>query len=87
MAATGKTVASELTAAEKATAVMAIVTADGARAMGDFSRTSDGAANQLAEEPLPGFPAVERVAVVRQQMREFRLAIGALEDDRRGKVA
>lgn len=46
MAATGKTVASELTAAEKATAVMAIVTADGARAMGDFSRTSDGAANQ-----------------------------------------
>lgn len=46
LAATGKTVASELTAQEKATAVLAIVQADGARAMGDFARTSDGAANQ-----------------------------------------
>lgn len=46
LAASGKSVASELTAAEKATAVMAIVTKDGERAMGDFARTSDGAANQ-----------------------------------------
>lgn len=46
MAATGKTVASELTAQEKATAVLAIVQKDGARAMGDFAKTSDGAANQ-----------------------------------------
>lgn len=46
LAATGKTAASELTAQEKATAVLAIVQKDGARAMGDFARTSDGAANQ-----------------------------------------
>ena len=46
LAATGKTVASELTAQEKAAAVLAIVQKDGARAMGDFSRTSDGAANK-----------------------------------------
>lgn len=45
LAATGKTAASELTAQEKATAVLAIVQKDGARAMGDFARTSDGAAN------------------------------------------
>lgn len=45
MAATGKTVASELTAQEKATAVLAIVQRDGAAAMGDFARTSDGLAN------------------------------------------
>lgn len=45
LAATGKTVASELTAQEKAAAVLAIVQTDGARAMGDFARTSDGAAN------------------------------------------
>lgn len=46
MAATGKKTASELTAQEKATAVLAIVQKDGARAMGDFARTADGAANQ-----------------------------------------
>jgi hypothetical protein len=46
LAATGKTVASELTAQEKAAAVLAIVQKDGARAMGDFARTSDGAANK-----------------------------------------
>jgi hypothetical protein len=46
LAATGKTVASELTAQEKAAAVLAIVQKDGARAMGDFARTSDGLANQ-----------------------------------------
>lgn len=45
LAASGKTAASELTAAEKATAVLAIVTKDGERALGDFSRTADGAAN------------------------------------------
>ena len=45
LAASGKSVASELTEAEKASAVMAIVQKDGARAMGDFARTSDGAAN------------------------------------------
>lgn len=46
LAATGKTVASELTAQEKASAVLAIVMKDGSRAMGDFERTSDGAANK-----------------------------------------
>lgn len=45
LAATGKTLASELTAEEKATAVLSIVQTDGARAMGDFAKTSDGAAN------------------------------------------
>lgn len=46
LAMTGKDQASALTAAEKASAVLAIVQKDGARAMGDFARTSDGAANQ-----------------------------------------
>lgn len=46
LAMSGKSVASELTAAEKASAVLAIVQKDGARAMGDFAKTSDGAANQ-----------------------------------------
>lgn len=45
MAATGKTNAGELTAQEKAMAVMAIVQKDGAAAMGDFAKTADGAAN------------------------------------------
>lgn len=46
LAMSGKSVASELTAQEKAAAVLAIVQKDGARAMGDFERTSDGAANK-----------------------------------------
>lgn len=45
MAATGKKLASELSAEEKASAVLAIVQTDGARAMGDFAKTSEGAAN------------------------------------------
>lgn len=45
LAATGKKTAKELTAAEKASAVLAIVQKDGARAMGDFAKTADGAAN------------------------------------------
>ncbi len=46
LAMSGKDQASSLTAAEKAAAVLAIVQKDGARAMGDFAKTSDGAANQ-----------------------------------------
>lgn len=46
MAMTGKKNADQLTAQEKAAAVLAIVQKDGARAMGDFARTSDGAANK-----------------------------------------
>ena len=46
LAATGKKVASELTAQEKAAAVLAIVHKDGAKAQGDFARTSGGLANQ-----------------------------------------
>jgi hypothetical protein len=46
MAATGKTNASELTAQEKAAATLAIITNDGAAAMGDFAKTNEGAANQ-----------------------------------------
>lgn len=45
MAMTGKTVASSLTAQEKAAATLAIVQKDGAAAMGDFAKTSDGLAN------------------------------------------
>jgi hypothetical protein len=45
LAATGKTLTSELTAQDKAAAVLAIVHKDGARAMGDFARTSDDYAN------------------------------------------
>lgn len=46
MAATGKTNAAELTAQEKATAVLAIVQKDGAAAAGDFAKTAEGAANK-----------------------------------------
>ena len=46
LAATGKATAKELTAQEKAAATLAIVQRDGARAAGDFARTSSGAANQ-----------------------------------------
>ena len=46
MATTGKKNAAALTAQEKAAAVLAIVNKDGARAMGDFARTADGAANK-----------------------------------------
>lgn len=45
LAASGKKHAEDLTAQEKATATLAIVQKDGARAMGDFARTADGAAN------------------------------------------
>lgn len=45
LAETGKASASQLTAQEKATATLNIVTKDGARAAGDFARTSTGAAN------------------------------------------
>lgn len=43
---TGKTSVSTLTAQEKAHAALTIMQKDGARAMGDFARTSDGLANQ-----------------------------------------
>lgn len=46
LAATGKKSAKELTAQEKAAATLAIVQKDGARASGDFARTSGGLANQ-----------------------------------------
>ncbi len=46
LAMTGKRTAKEITAQEKAAAVLAIVQKDGARAMGDFEKTSGSAANQ-----------------------------------------
>jgi len=46
LATTGKDSAKELTAQEKAAATLAIIHKDGAAAMGDFAKTSDGAANQ-----------------------------------------
>lgn len=42
---TGKTSVDQLTAQEKAQAVLSIVQRDGAAAMGDYARTADGAAN------------------------------------------
>lgn len=45
LAATGKSSASELTAAEKASATLAIIQRDGAAAAGDFAETVDGVAN------------------------------------------
>ena len=45
MAMTGEASAKSLTAQQKAAAVLAIVQQDGARAMGDFARTSQDAAN------------------------------------------
>jgi hypothetical protein len=46
LAATHKKSTKELTSAEKATAVLAILNKDGARAVGDFAKTSEGAANK-----------------------------------------
>jgi phage-related protein len=46
LATTGKETARQLTAQEKAAAVLAIVQKDGARAAGDFARTQGGVANQ-----------------------------------------
>ena len=47
LATTGKETAKQLTAQEKAAAVLAIVQRDGARATGDFARTQGGLANQM----------------------------------------
>lgn len=77
MTATGKKSASALTAQEKAAAVLAIVQKDGARAMGDFARTSDQASNsqkiaaatsadmsaQLGMKLLPAYTAVLQVGI------------------------
>lgn len=59
LAASGKTAASELTAQEKATAVLAIVQKDGTKAMGDFARTSDDYANstKIAQAQLSDLQA------------------------------
>lgn len=46
LAASGKTSAADLTAQEKAQAVLSIVAKDGAVAMGDFAKTQDSLANQ-----------------------------------------
>lgn len=64
MAMTGKKNADQLTAQEKAAAVLAIVHKDGARAMGDFAKTSDGYANSSK--------------IVAAQMEELGGKVGAL---------
>lgn len=46
LAETGKKSADSLTAQEKATATLAIIQKDGAKAAGDFAKTSDGLANK-----------------------------------------
>ncbi len=65
LAATGKTSASALTAQEKATATLAIVQKDGARAVGDFARTIDGAANS---EKIAAATAEELKTKIGQQL-------------------
>lgn len=76
MAATGKKSAKDLTAQEKAAAVLAIVQKDGAKAAGDFARTQDGAANKskiakaqaadlaasLGQQLLPAYAAALEMA-------------------------
>jgi hypothetical protein len=52
LAATGKETADQLTAEEKAMAALKIVTEDGAKAQGDFARTSGGLANQQKITPI-----------------------------------
>ena len=42
---------------------------------------------QLPEQPLPRLPAVERVAVMRQQVREVGIAVRVIEDDWHREVA
>lgn len=64
LAMTGKDTAASLTAQEKAAAVLAIVQKDGAKAMGDFARTSDGYANSSK--------------IVNAQMEELGGKLGAL---------
>lgn len=65
MAATGKKTAKDLTAQEKATAVLAIVQKDGARASGDFARTQNSAANQ---SKIASASAADLAASLGQQM-------------------
>lgn len=76
MAMTGEASAKALTAQEKAAAVLAIVQQDGARAMGDFARTSQDAANaqkvaqaqaadlaaEIGQNLLPAWTAALKVA-------------------------
>lgn len=65
LAETGKSSASALTAQEKATATLAIVQKDGARAVGDFARTIDGAANS---EKIAAATAEELKTKIGQQL-------------------
>lgn len=82
LSATGKKSASELTAQEKAAAVLAIVHSDGARAAGDFAKTSDGLANKqktlsakMADLKAKAgdalLPALEKLAGVGEKVIDF----------------
>lgn len=91
--ATHKTSAKDLTAAEKATATLAIVQKDGAKAAGDFARTSDGAANsskiakaeaanltaELGQKLLPAYIAL--IAFGKDQVLPFLSAVVDGMDD------
>ncbi|MFV0446389.1 MAG: hypothetical protein ACK5Q5_22680, partial [Planctomycetaceae bacterium] len=93
MAASGKKNASELTAQEKATAVLAIMQKDGSRAMGDFAKTSDGAANKakilaasseelqakIGEKLLPAYTKIQDV-LLNQVIPAGERAVDMLSD-------
>lgn len=72
LAMSGKSAAAELTAQEKAAATLAIVQKDGSRAMGDFARTADSAANA---EKTAAAQARDLAAQVGQQLLPAYIAL------------
>lgn len=78
LAATGKTSAAELTAQEKAAATLAIITKDGAAAMGDFAKTSESAANQ--EKTMTATLEEQQAALGQQLLPAWTTLQGVLID-------
>lgn len=78
LAATGKKTASELTAQEKAQATLNIITTDGAAAMGDFSRTADGAANK--SKTVTAQFEDQKAALGQQLLPAYQGLLGYLSD-------
>jgi hypothetical protein len=78
LAATGKTAASELTAQEKAAATLAIITKDGAAAMGDFAKTSESNANQ--QKTMTAMLEEQQAALGQQLLPAWQSLQGILID-------
>jgi hypothetical protein len=81
---TGKTVAAELTAQEKATATLALITEKAGVAVGDLDRTSGSAAN-VFRRLVARFKEI-RDALATALMPAFRDILGGLEDSEGGFV-